>query len=225
MTATAVLPVPCGFAERPGAVFAAVAGVSPLVRIVRVLEERCDVVVATAGLLAEAVREALVSQDFSRTRVVVSAPPGDRAQCVAAALQGLARGDRVVVHDIAWPMVGTDVLDRLASTLGDGAVAVMPAHPVTDSVKTVDAHGVLTSTLDRSQLRTVQYPRGFDAEVLTALLPPSGTGPFDELEAALSAGVAITFIAGDDEALSVELPGDADYLAALIEGRQNLAGP
>jgi len=60
VTVTAILPVPVGLAERRDAVFAQVAGTSPLVRVVRALEKRCDVVVAAAEPLAEAVRAALV---------------------------------------------------------------------------------------------------------------------------------------------------------------------
>ena len=224
MAVTAVLPVPIGFAGRREAVFASVAGVSPLVRVVRVLEQRCDVVVASAAPLAAAVREALAGQNFSRVPVVVSVPSGERVQCVAAGLRGLAEGGEVLVHDIGWPIVGAGTLGRVIASLRDGAVAVMPASPVTDSVKAVGIGGVLAATLDRSQLRTVQYPRGFAVDVLANLVKRSGSGTFDELEAALSTGTPLTFIEGDDDALSVDLPRDADYLAALILGRESSAG-
>lgn len=224
MTVTAILPVPVGFAERRAAVFASVAGMSPLVRILRTLESRCDVVIATAGALADAVGEALAGQGFARTRVVVSESPGERSQCVAAGLRGIASGDHVVVHDIEWPIVGVETLDRIVAALHEGAAAVMPASPVTDSVKAIGVAGLLTSTLDRSKLRTVQYPRGFDAEVLSLLVKQNTSATFDELESALSAGTRLTLLAGDEDALSVELPRDADYLAALIESRQDPIG-
>ena len=223
MSVTAILPVPVGFAERRDAVFAPVAGVSPLVRVVRALQIRCDVVVATAGVLADDLREALAGQSFSHVRVVVSASDGERAQCVTAGLSGLSGDDPVVLHDIEWPLVGAGTLDRIIAMLRGGAVAVMPAGPVTDSVKAVDADGLVTATLDRSQLRVVQYPRGFAADVLAMLVTRSGSGIFDELEAVLSAGTPLTLTGGDDEALRVDLPCDAGYLAALIEARQGLA--
>ncbi|MCH9668638.1 MAG: 2-C-methyl-D-erythritol 4-phosphate cytidylyltransferase [Actinomycetia bacterium] len=224
MAVTAILPVPVGFAERRDAVFGSVAGMSPLVRIVRALETRCDVVIATTGALADDVREDLVGQGVSRVRVVVSELPGERAQCVAAGLRQIAGGGHVLVHDIQWPILGGDTLDRIVAALRGGAVAVMLASPVTDSVKAVAAGGWLTSTLDRSQLCTVQYPRGFEAEALALLVKQDGTGRFDELESVLAHGTPLTLIAGDTEAVSVELPRDADYLAALIEGRQDAAG-
>ena len=222
MSVAAIVPVPVRFTERPAAVLAAVAGRSPLERIVRSLAETADVVVAVAEQLREPVRQALAGQEFSAVRIVVAESPGERAQCVAAGLRELVGRPHVVVHDIEWPLIGAGVLDRIVATLRGGAVAVMPARPVTDSVKAVSAVGLVTATLDRAQLRTVQYPRGFTADVLAVLVAQNDSAPFDELEAALSAGTAVTLIDGDDEALRVELPRDSDYLAALIEGRRDL---
>lgn len=224
MAVTAILPVPMGFADRRDAVFAPVAGVSPLVRVVRELEKRCDVVVVTASPLADTVRAALAGQHLSKITVVTSQSGGVRAHCVEAGLRGLAGGDHVVVHDVEWPIVRTGTLDRIIAMLRGGAVAVMPANPVTDSVKGIDADGLLTATLDRSPLRIVQYPRGFTVDVLTMLVRRCGTGTFDELQSVLAAGTPLTLIEGDDEAQRAELPCDTDYLAAVIEGRQDLGG-
>ncbi len=219
MTVTAVVPLPVGYAERRDAVFAPVAGLSALVRVVRALGEVGVVVVAAARPLAALAREALVGQRLSGVRVVEAEAPGDRVQCVAAGLRAVDTNGHVVVHDIEWPMVGTDTLKQIVATLHDGSVAVLPVLPVTDSVKAVDARGVVTATEERSALRTVQYPRGFAADVLAMLVRQADSGSFDELEAALTAGTPLTLIDGDDEALSVELPRDADYLAAVIAGR------
>lgn len=224
MSVTAVLPVPIRFVERPDAVFASVAGMSPLVRVVRALGDAGDVVVAVAEPIFDVVCEALAGEQYSTVHVVVAESPGERLQCVAAGLRALVDGNGVVLHDIEWPIVAAHTLDRIVAALADGAVAVMPATAVTDSVKVVGADGLLAATLDRSQLRTVQYPRGFDGEALALLVRRTGSGSFDELEAALSAGMPLTVIEGDDEAVSVELPGDTDYLAALIGSRKPPAG-
>ena len=44
----------------------------------------------------------------------------------------------------------------------------MPGIPLVDTVKTVDADGVITGTPDRASLRAVQTPQGFAREVLVA---------------------------------------------------------
>ncbi|AFM18295.1 4-diphosphocytidyl-2-methyl-D-erythritol synthase [Mycolicibacterium chubuense NBB4] len=220
MSLTAILPVPVCFADRPDAVFTPVAGQAPLVRAVRTLESSAQVLVAAAAPLADAVRETLDSQSFSRVRVVVAAPRGERAECVAAALR-VVDGPYVLVHDLEWPVFGADTAHRIAEALRGGAVAVVPAQPVTDSVKAVDEQGRLLATVDRAQLRTVQYPRGFDVTVLSALSARAGSGSFDEFEVALSEGVAVTLIDGDPAALHVELPRDGRYLAAVIASQQD----
>ena len=56
----------------------------------------------------------------------------------------------------------------MLAALAGGAVAVIPARPVTDTIKRVDAGRVVAETLDRSTLRAVQTPQGFDRAVLVA---------------------------------------------------------
>jgi 2-C-methyl-D-erythritol 4-phosphate cytidylyltransferase len=96
----------------------------------------------------------------------------------------------------------------------------MPALPLTDSVKAVDAVGSVTATLDRSTLQTVQYPRGFTTELLSQLLAHSASDDFDELSEALAARVAITVVDGDPDAFVVELPTDTTFVEAIIASRQ-----
>jgi 2-C-methyl-D-erythritol 4-phosphate cytidylyltransferase len=101
-----------------------------------------------------------------------------------------------------------------------GSPVVMPVLAVTDSVKAVDANGAVTDTLDRSTLRTVQYPRGFAIDELNRLLDGRTSDDFDELDAALRTGTQITLVDGDADAFVVELPRDTDYVEAIIASRQ-----
>ncbi len=221
MTVTAILPLPAWLAECPEAVFAPVAGMSPLLRIVDSLGRNAEVVVAAAASLTPGVREALGAHNVS-VRVLVVDPPGGRAQCVAAALDGLDGDAPVLLHDIEWPIVGPALVADVLSALADAGAAVLPLRPVTDSVKAVDAARMVTATVDRSQLRTVQYPRGFTAATLASLVAGEGEGRFDDLELALSKQCPITLVDGDPEAISVRLPRDSDYLSAVLQVRQNL---
>jgi 2-C-methyl-D-erythritol 4-phosphate cytidylyltransferase len=96
----------------------------------------------------------------------------------------------------------------------------MPALPLTDSVKAIDANGSVTATIDRSTLQTVQYPRGFTTRQLSELLACRSSDYFDELEESLAAGVSITVVEGDPDAFVVELPRDAALVEAIIASRQ-----
>ena len=71
----------------------------------------------------------------------------------------------------------------------------MPGIPLVDTVKTVDADGVITGTPDRASLRAVQTPQGFAREVLVA---------------AYSGGLEAT-----DDAALVELGG---HHVVVVEG-------
>ena len=99
---------------------------------------------------------------------------------------------------------------------------VAPTLPVTDTVKTVDEQGAVLSTVDRSTLRTVQYPRGFTAAALWRLVsisPAPTPDHVDEFDVALRAGLDIGTVVGDANAFHVELPRDAHLLDAVIACR------
>ena len=223
---TAILPIPAGLAQRREAVFAPVAGQSPLVSIVRTLMSVGDVVVAPAAPLADEVRESLTRQGLSPVQVRVAEGPGRRAHCVAAGLRALGEAPTgpVLLHDIAWPLIAPATLDRVTAALRGGARAVLPICPVTDSIKAVDPDGAVTATVGRAPLRTVQYPRGFDGEVLSMLVAQSAVDEFDDLDAVLAAEVSVTLVDGETDTIRIELPGDADYLAAVITTRNAGSG-
>lgn len=218
---TAILPVPTSLESRREAVFSPVAGLSPLARIVRSLAPAADVIVAAGASLVDEVKASLAAQGLSGTRVCVADDPGAPTNCIAAALRVPGVAEQVLLHDIAWPLVSPVTLARVMDALRDGAAAVLPVCPVTDSIKAVDSNGAVTATVERTPLRTVQYPRGFAAAVLTRLLTQDGAV---ELDAVLASGVPVTYVDGDTDTMAVELPGDANYLAAVIEGRSDGSG-
>lgn len=214
---TAILPVPAHLADRADAVLSPAAGECPLIRAVRALDGVAPVIVAGAPTLMGAARELLVSQGFSRVTVVTA--PGDAARCVAAALDH-TRADAVLVHDVGWPVVDHDVVHRLLAALDGGAQWVAPARPVTDSIKAVDADGTVVATLDRAELQVVQYPRAVAADLLRRAVTGAVAERFDDLDGVLAAHATLEFVTGDPRAFGVELPRDADYLAAVMASRQ-----
>ena len=92
--------------------------------------------------------------------------------------------------------------------------------PLTDSVKAVDPRGRITETVDRTTLRTVQYPRGFTADRLTSLVATCPTDDFDEVEESIRAGLTITVVDGDPDAFLVDLPRDGQLVEAIISTRR-----
>ena len=66
----------------------------------------------------------------------------------------------VLIHDGARCLVDPALIDRCAAAVAAGD-AVIAAAPVTDTIKRVDAAGVITATPDRAELWGAQTPQGF----------------------------------------------------------------
>ena len=141
------------------------------------------------------VREALPAAS-----VVVTVPAGDaelssvargmgaaavtggatRAQSVARALAALPGGTtHVLVHDAARCLAPPAVFERVVTALSAGSRAVVPVTEVTDTVRGVDSEGRSTGTVDRSALRAVQTPQGFERGLLERVNVAAGllSGP------------------------------------------------
>jgi 2-C-methyl-D-erythritol 4-phosphate cytidylyltransferase len=200
------------------AAFATVAGEVTLVRVVRALHGPVRasgiVVVADESLVAEA-RACLDSAGLSAVAVITSGAPGTRRQCLVTAVEHLGRQphppSHVLIHDHRHPLAPIDVTERVIVGLVEGHPVVVPVLPMTDTVKVVDDRGAVVGTLDRTALRTVQYPRGYQS----AVLAQSITGDADEFTATLAAGTPIATVDGDADAFAAELPTDVPLLDAI----------
>ncbi|MFV0494842.1 2-C-methyl-D-erythritol 4-phosphate cytidylyltransferase [Mycobacterium sp.] len=105
-------------------------------------------------------------------RAVVVAGGSSRAESVSRALAALPdsasdhRPDFVLVHDAARALTPPSLIVRVVEGLRSGHSAVVPGLPLTDTVKAVDADGMVLGTPDRAGLRAVQTPQGFATDLL-----------------------------------------------------------
>ncbi|WP_144792266.1 2-C-methyl-D-erythritol 4-phosphate cytidylyltransferase [Corynebacterium singulare] len=142
----------------------------------RTLVERSVQAMVTSGIVDEVI--VLVSpamEEFAARileRVAADIPlrlvhgGGERADSVWAGLQAIPDTDAVVlIHDAARALTPPGMIARVAKRVLDGAVAVIPVVPVADTIKEVEGETVL-STPDRSRLRAVQTPQGFNLAAL-----------------------------------------------------------
>jgi 2-C-methyl-D-erythritol 4-phosphate cytidylyltransferase / 2-C-methyl-D-erythritol 2,4-cyclodiphosphate synthase len=85
-----------------------------------------------------------------------------RQASVRAGLEALAsrRPGLVLIHDAARPFVSGALIDR-AIGAGWTSGAAVPGIALADTVKSIDESAIVTETLDRSRLRTVQTPQAF----------------------------------------------------------------
>jgi len=93
----------------------------------------------------------------------------NRRESVSRALAAVADSeepDFVLVHDAARALTPPGLVVRVVEALRAGHLAVVPALPLSDTVKAVDANGVVLGTPERAGLRAVQTPQGFATELL-----------------------------------------------------------
>jgi 2-C-methyl-D-erythritol 4-phosphate cytidylyltransferase/2-C-methyl-D-erythritol 2,4-cyclodiphosphate synthase len=71
----------------------------------------------------------------------------------------------VLVHDAARPFCSTELVSRAIAACEKTGAAI-PALEVTDTIKRVDAEGLVAGTVDRAELRAVQTPQAFAFDAL-----------------------------------------------------------
>lgn len=149
----------------------------------RTLLERSVAAMAHSGVVKRAVVTVSPAMEDTARTLLADAPlpitfvhgGGERADSVWAGLQAIDEEDAVVlIHDAARALTPPAMIARVAQTVLDGAPAVIPVLPVSDTIKIVDAERVV-STPDRSSLRAVQTPQGFDLASCAA--PTKSTSP------------------------------------------------
>jgi 2-C-methyl-D-erythritol 4-phosphate cytidylyltransferase/2-C-methyl-D-erythritol 2,4-cyclodiphosphate synthase len=140
-----------------------------------------------------------------------------RQASVRAGLEALveARPDIVLIHDAARPFASPALIARaIAATAETGAA--IPVIAVADTVKTVDAGGIVTGTVDRAQLRLVQTPQAFDYRSILDAHRRAATAGRDDFtdDAALAEWAGLRVATFEGEAANVKLTTNEDFARA-----------
>ena len=173
------------------------------------------VVVAPPGWEEPAI---LLSEELVVSKVGAVVTGGaTRAESVRAGLAEVgADAVAIVVHDAARPLVDDAVLGRVLEPLSEGWAGVVPGLPVADTVKRV-AEDVVTGTIDRSDLVTVQTPQAFPAGTLRAAYAGDLEGATDCASLVERAGGRIRIVEGDARLLKVTTPDDLARVESWLE--------
>lgn len=145
-----------------------------------------------------------------------------RQGSVSAGLAGLpADVGIVLVHDAARALTPPDLVVRVVEAVRSGRRVVVPGVPVADSV--VQCIGERIRPVDRSTLRAVQTPQGFDRAVLDAAHAAGADRADDATRAATDdaslcaeLGEDVTLIRGDEAAFKVTTPQDLALAEVLL---------
>ena len=119
--------------------------------------------------------------------------------------------DWICVHDAARPGLTLDLLQRLHDGLSEHPVGGILAVPAVDTLKKVDAAGVIVSTLDRSAVWCAQTPQLFRYALLTQALEKvhqEGMVVTDEASAIEFLGYEAKVILGDAVNQKITMPSD-----------------
>jgi 2-C-methyl-D-erythritol 4-phosphate cytidylyltransferase len=159
-----------------------------------------------------------------RIRVVAGgAERGDSVRNALAAVPTAA--DVVLVHDAARPLVPREVIDRAIAAAVAGRACVA-AVPVSDTIKEVDAGGVVVGTPDRARFWRAQTPQAFPRALIVqayARAAREGVRATDDAALVERFGAEVVVVEGAPENIKVTNPADLVVAEALLRWRRACA--
>ncbi|MCU1416580.1 MAG: 2-C-methyl-D-erythritol 2,4-cyclodiphosphate synthase [Schumannella sp.] len=172
------------------------------------LEPAQVIVVAPKAKVSLASAIAKRAAGAAAASVTVVAGGDTRQASVAAGLSLLDDGvDVVLVHDAARALTPGSLFDRVVSAVRAGG-GVIPALPVSDTVKRIDRHEKVLETVDRRDLVQVQTPQGFPRAELVAAYAGASQEFTDDAALFQDAGGAVTVVEGEARAFKITTPWD-----------------
>ena len=132
-----------------------------------------------------------------------------------------SRATLIGVHDGARPLVTEAVISEAVQAAEEFGAAV-PAVPVTDTIRRVDANGLVLDTPDRSSLYAMQTPQIFDADILKGALQKEleeGRDITDDAAAVEAIGLPVRLTTGSPENIKLTWPPDLMTAEGILAGR------
>jgi 2-C-methyl-D-erythritol 4-phosphate cytidylyltransferase len=132
------------------------------------------------------------------------------------------RAEILLVHDAARPLAPADVTSaviRSARRHGAAAPGVLPS----DTVKQVTRSGRVIRTLPRDDLRLIQTPQGFRADLLrraSAAARARRIRVTDDSSMVEAAGYTVRIVSGDPEGFKVTTSHDLGRLRESLRRRR-----
>jgi 2-C-methyl-D-erythritol 4-phosphate cytidylyltransferase len=176
-----------------------------------------QIVVVVSGQKEQQCRTLVAGPDWSKVTEICLG--GDRRQdSVAAGLKRLREFDWVIIHDGARPLVTVDLIERgLEAARETGAAAA--AVPVTDTIKTVDANGIVRQTLPRQNLRAVQTPQVFRFDVIQIAHYQDIEDVTDDASLVERLGHKVKLYMGSYDNIKVTTPADLALAEIILRRR------
>lgn len=144
-----------------------------------------------------------------------------RQESVYNGLQALPAAQLVLIHDGARCLATPQLLDRCAEALVE-VPGLIAAVPVKDTIKVVDATGLIESTPNREQLWAAQTPQGFKVDLLQQCHAEARSQHWEVTDdAALfeKCGLKVQIVQGEETNLKVTTPMDLSLAEFILRQR------
>jgi len=145
-----------------------------------------------------------------------------RFHSVKSALKYVTGGGLAAVHDGVRPLVSKEQIIKLYE-LAETHSAVIPAIPVTDSVRVMEDDGLKTA--DRSKYRAIQTPQVFPSDILIDSYETDYRSSFtDDASVVEARGYPLYFCEGEKYNIKITTKEDLVVARALFGHSLSLAG-
>ncbi len=185
-------------------VLAPLAGVPVILRTARPFQD-CplvdDIVLVVSAGNEKHCRDIATGKEWSKVSCVCLG--GKRRQdSVAAGLKRVKNANWVIIHDGARPLLTVDLIERgLEAAKETGAAAA--AVPVKDTIKQVGEDEIVTQTLPRESLRSVQTPQIFRLDVVNKAYRQAKGDVTDDASLAEQAGFKVKLYTGSYDNIKI----------------------
>ncbi len=145
----------------------------------------------------------------------------ERQDSVWHGLQAVGAGAAVVViHDGARPCVAEELIAEMVRAARESGAAVA-AQRITDTIKESSDGAIITRTVDRSKLWSVQTPQTFRLEVIRKAISTArdrGLNLTDDTAACELIGQAVRLVESRRPNPKVTVPADLPFIESVLRG-------
>lgn len=152
---------------------------------------------------------------FSNTDIKIIEGGKTRQESVHKALK-MVKGDYVIIHDGARPIITGEVIQRVIDSVQKHfAVSVMTK--TTDTIKEVDESGRIIRTIDRSKLYNTQTPQAFRTDLIKFAHEKLESGIYtDDASMLEELGIPVYISEGDYKNIKITSKTDLDFAKLYI---------
>lgn len=222
LTCTAVVPA-AGRSVRMGEdkLFLPLGEVPVILRTLRTLESSpyiTEIIIAAREEQLVPLGQLCKEAGLAKVRKIVVGGETRSASVLAGIREADPASELIAVHDGDRPLVTVDIVNAAIEKAAQRGAAA-PAVPVKDTVKR-SADGVVTATLDRTELYAVQTPQVFEHGLILGALEKAmadGAELTDDCSAVERIGMPVCLTEGSYDNIKLTTPEDLAVAEAILE--------